>query len=753
MPGKPRHLLGLALTTGFVLLLYGQAVSGRGFFFDRDVWLYWMPHIEWAARSLAAGQLPQWNPFSAFGRPFLADPNFQFFYPPSILNWILPAPPAFTVLVVGHAILGAIGAFRLLRPRLRSAPSALVGAAIFTAAGPVASSANLWHHFASLMYLPWIVDAFLRLRAGRGSARRLGLLTGLQALAGSADVCVMTGMTLLALLPGKPGRLLRLVPKLAGALALCLALAAVQWLPTARLAAQSARSSLGPEVRLHWSVSPPTLIDLMLPWSAVAHAVPGDPDFREQRLRLIPWMYLGASTLPLLILGVRRAPRGGLFLLFVLILALGRHTPLGSLAGYLPVVSSFRFPSKLLWLVTACWAALAAIGVKELGRQPPRAKGGLAAAAFAMLAGAAGIATSGPAAGLDHGDWQRLWHLTLWAPLALGAMLLAISRGSHALKAVTLIVAVDLLVPALGYNAYSAGAMFHIRPSLVDELHRQQAGRIYVFQKSRVDSLGWKSPHEWSDAEAYYFGQGQFLAPPQSLRWSIKGSFDGEFSGLGRLEYSILTGVAGSGETVNEHLLRLAGVTHAVRFPGPEPPELPVVASVPTFHDRPVLVLRVPDPRPMAYVVHRIHKEPSSLDAIRAMSDPSFDGVRTIVRVDEAARPNAAPASDPQPSSARVELEEAGRMVIRTRLSAPGTLVVLNGFSEGWSARVDGRRQEVLPANLLFQSVDLGVGEHLVELEYQTPGLWPGFALSVLGWAFLAFASSTEGRRIARAGV
>lgn len=750
MPGKPRDLTGPALATGFVLLLYWQAVSGRGFFFDRDVWLYWMPHIEWAARSLAAGQLPQWNPFASFGRPFLADPNFQFFYPPSVLNWILPAAPAFTVLVAGHAIFGATGAFRLLRPRLRSLPAALVGAAIFSAAGPVASSANLWHHFAALMYLPWIVDAFLRLRSGRGSMRALGLLTGLQALSGSADVCVMTGMTLLPLLPRRPRRLRRLVPRLGAALILCLALAAVQWLPTSRLAAQSARSSLGPEVRLHWSVSPPALIDLLLPLSGAAHATPGDPDFREERLRLIPWMYLGASTLPLLILGIRRAPRGGLFLLFVLALALGRHTPLGNLVGHLPVVSSFRFPAKMLWLAAAGWAALSAIGVKELERRGTRIATALALAGALMLLVAAVLAAFGPASAFDHPEWRRLWRLTPWAPLALGATLLAVSRGGRASAAVAVIVAVDLLVPGQGYNAYSSGAMFHIRPSLVDELHRQEARRIYVFEKSRLESLGWKSPREWSDAEAYYFGQGQFLAPPQSLRWSIKGSFDGEFSGLGRLEYSILTGLAGSGQVVNAHLLRLAGVTHAVRFPGPQPAELEVVASVPTFHDRPVLVLRVPEARPPAYVVHRLREEPSSMDAIRALSDPSFDSAREVLRVGAARVPQAT-GPDPAPSSARIELEEAGRVAIRARLSAPGTLVVLNGYSEGWSALVDGRPQEVLPANLLFQSVDLAAGEHLVEFEYQTPGLLPGFILSALGWAFLAFASTTEGRRIIRA--
>ena len=48
-----RDAKGIALSIGFVLVLYWQAVSGAGFFFQRDVWLSWTPNIEWAARVLA----------------------------------------------------------------------------------------------------------------------------------------------------------------------------------------------------------------------------------------------------------------------------------------------------------------------------------------------------------------------------------------------------------------------------------------------------------------------------------------------------------------------------------------------------------------------------------------------------------------------------------------------------------------------------------------------------------------------------
>ncbi|MEO8499613.1 MAG: YfhO family protein [Vicinamibacteria bacterium] len=750
MLSLPHHRKALALAIGYCLLLYWPAVSGRGFFYERDIWLYWIPHIEWATRTLASGHLPEWNPFKGFGSPFMADPNFQFFYPPSILNWILPARTAYTILVAGHSIFGVLGAYRLLAPRLRSRLSALVGALIFVAAGPVVSSANLWHHFSSVMYMPWVLDAFLRLRAGRGSTLRLGLLTGLQALAGSADVCVMTGLGLALLLPTRPRRLGRLIPKLGAALALCCGLAAVQWLPTALLASKAARSNLDDGTRLHWSVLPVTLIDFVIPLSGVAHAAPERADFFEQRFRIVPWMYLGASTLPLLLLGIRRAPRGGLVLLFSILLCLGRHTPLAGWMSHLPVISMLRFPSKLLWLVAAVWAMLSAIGHKELGRTGRVTTPYLIPTGVMLLLGSVCLLAYGPVSPSDSPDWLTVWRGVPWAPLGLGSILIGSALGRRALSATALVVAIDLLVPAQAYNAYSSGEMFQVRPSLVDELVRDKAERIHVFQRSRTENLTWKVPEGWSEEEAYYFGQSQFLQPPQSMRWSIKGSFDGDFNGLAPLEYSALTSVALEGLTLKPHLLRLAGVTHAIRFPGPQPPELPLVKSIPTLHALPVLLLKVPSPLPMAYVVHRIREESSSHAAIRALSDPGFDSAHEIIRVGEPDTPEWRAAEAPEaPPEARVEAEEPGRWVIRARLSSPGALVVLSALSDGWRARVDGKPQPVLPANLLFLSVDLGAGEHEVEFEYQTPGLWFGLCLSAFAWTGLGVASARH-RPVAR---
>jgi hypothetical protein len=740
---------GLACVVAFVLALYWPAASGQRFFFERDVWLYWLPHIEWAIKTMSTGVFPEWNPFVAFGAPFVADPSFQFFYPPSVLNWLVPPRFAYTFLVVGHSLLGGAGVYTLLRPRLRSTAGAILGAVVFVGSGPLVSSANLWHHFSSAMYMPWVIDAFLRLRSGgrRGGVKRLAFLVGLQALAGSADACVMTGLGMVLLLPRGRGRLLRLVPRLAVAMALSIALAAVQWVPTALLASRTSRAGLETSGRLHWSVPPSSLIDFVLPLNGPAHAT-SDPQDLEEPLRLIQWMYMGASTLPLLVLGLRRSPRGGMILAFSILLAMGRHTPVAVWLGHLPGIASFRFPSKLLWFVAFCWATLAAIGFRSLierTRSPNRAG---AAAGAIIIALALTLPFFARFLGGQSPEWELIRKLLPVSALGLGGMLLAISFPTRSLIGVIpLLVAADLLGTSRSFNAYASAEMFTTRPAVVDELNRLGARRVYVQQKSRRDAPSWKSPVNWSDKESYYFGFGQFLTPPQSVRWGIKGSFDGDFTGLGRPEYAQLSSIVSEGKTMDPRWLGLAGVTHALRFRGASAPEFPLVAEVPTFRERPVLVLAVPEPLPLAYVAERVISEPSSSAAMRTLASAGFDRTSQIVRVLSETKTTGERTLKATAAEARIVSEVAGKVVIEARVPLGGSLVVLNAYSEGWRATVDGQTQTVLPANLIFQSVDLDAGDHTVEFEYVTPGLKLGASLSAVAWALLAILSAERRKK------
>ena len=62
-------------------------------------------------------------------------------------------------------------------------------------------------------------------------------------------------------------------------------------------------------------------------------------------------------------------------------------------------------------------------------------------------------------------------------------------------------------------------------------------------------------------------------------------------------------------------------------------------------------------------------------------------------------------------------------------------------YSDGWSAKVDGKSVKVYRANGMFMGVLMKSGKHKIELNYVTPGLKMGAAVSVAGWlAFLILA-------------
>lgn len=59
-------------------------------------------------------------------------------------------------------------------------------------------------------------------------------------------------------------------------------------------------------------------------------------------------------------------------------------------------------------------------------------------------------------------------------------------------------------------------------------------------------------------------------------------------------------------------------------------------------------------------------------------------------------------------------------------------------YSKGFRAVVDGKKEPLLKANVMYMALPLSAGEHTVELHYRTPGLYPGIWISCMG--FLLFA-------------
>lgn len=769
---RPALLVGAC---GLVVLtaLFGEALVGRRAFYDRDVAAFWTPRTETFVRTVAAGEPPFWDPHTGFGMPMLADPTFQVFYPFTWLSCLVPPGPAYTVLVAGHVLLAGAGMSLLcLRLGLPSA-AGLAAALSWMAGGPFLSLAGMAPHLAGAALLAWVLWAVEGTVAGvRGALYLLAGLLAVQVFAGSGEMCVMTALLAAGRLLGRTP--LRRLPALAGGGLLGAALAAPQWLP-ALLAVRAGSRVSWAGSGLYWSLHPASLVDVVA--SRLVSEFPLSEAARgglfEGREPFLPSLYLGPFVLLLGLLGTadpsRRALRrwAAAGALTFALLALGKHGPLAPLLQAMPPFSLFRFPVKYALGLAFCLSLLLGLGVAEclgdLGgprRRLLRRKALLGLAGLAVvLALAVGPArptlrvellrAAAPAADLDP-SLLRVAGAAAVLALALGLLVARAGREPPArawVLAFMALLAADLLRAGRGLHALAPPEIVGHRPPLVDLLRPERGrSRIAAVPHSLplLSAQMRYGPAAWEPSWRWTLGFKERLTPLFPGQWGLDGSFDGDVAGLappllGPLSHLVFSG---ADPALSLRLLRLGNVSHVVALEPPLP-ELRPAAAQPSVYAAPVLLLRVPDPMPRAYVV----ASAPVLDdeaALRRLRQPDFDPRHEVIlsgpggglSVGGSTRGQVADLPSPGPASA-----------FEVRLDRAGVLVVVRSFAPGWSARLDGRPAALRRANLLFQAVVVPGGTHRVEFSYEPPGLRAGLLLAAAGLA--AAVVAPRARRIA----
>jgi uncharacterized membrane protein YfhO len=85
------------------------------------------------------------------------------------------------------------------------------------------------------------------------------------------------------------------------------------------------------------------------------------------------------------------------------------------------------------------------------------------------------------------------------------------------------------------------------------------------------------------------------------------------------------------------------------------------------------------------------------------------------------------------------------RVVLDAELSGTGHVVLLDGFADGWQARVDGSPAPVIRANVAFRAVPVPGGTHRVVLAYRPREVFLGAGLSAAA-ALVGFGIAWAGR-------
>jgi hypothetical protein len=767
-----RDLAAGACLAVVVLAAFLPALSPRNVLFERDIAIWWYPQVECFVRAVAEGTWPVWNPYFSFGLPLWEDPAVQIAYPPTWLNLVLMPATYYTLFALGHSWLGALGLYAFLRAMGIGRAAAFLGGAVWCCSGPFVSAVSLFHHYASSSWMGWVLYAVVRLidHPCAGNALRLGAIAATLALAGSADVAAMTavlaaGLLLVRSAVLRGGRVWR---ALAVSVVFAASIAAAQWLPTlAYVLSAGSRTSLRPDQNMYWSMHPASLIDIFVP-QLVAELSP-IPAIRdrlfEAREPFLHSLFLGvpAAGLVLLALLGRRDRLVRIYaLLFVLllVLALGRHTPVLPWLLRIPVVAVFRYPVKALFAAALLWGILAGSGLdvwlRDWGRTERRAAGGAAALmgllAVASAAGAHAFASgkldfllARPAA--DRGAEQALFRLGVAAAGGAVTALLLLWRRAHeghrqwTAAAVAAVAIADLCAVAQKTNLYGPRELVESRPAVLDHLEPPlEHKRVQFSPMVEQGTVERFAAVAGSDAQWIWArGQLESLAPPTGARWRLAGAFDGDFTGLTPPPLPLMADVLGrAGDLpVGLRVLELGAVDYFVSLMPVLRPGLEHLATIPSVYPAPIQLYRVVSGLPRAYVVGRSRIVPAAKDPLRTLLDPSFDP-RAEVVLAEGETLRSGPSFR---GSARIVARTFRSVAIDVEASDVGYVVVVETMVPGWRARVDGAPAPVLHANGTFRAVRVPAGAHRIEMDYFPVGVvWgcgitAGALLVAMAWA------------------
>jgi len=774
--GTDRPLRPWCVASSLLLALfaavYARPIWMGEVFYRRDIARYIHPIYAQLRARLWAGQWPLWNPYEYCGVPFLGDVTNAVFYPPNVaVLWASPAT-AITLLIITHHVLAALGLGLLLQRWGHAVPVALGAGLCFSLSGYAMAMDNSMTYLTGLCWAPWLLWSLDRLLE-RFSAARAGVLAAVYAcLFTSGDLqwtylaILLSGAYTLVCATSK----LRALLWLGAAGGLALGLSGVQLLPLVSIARASNRwGGLPLAAAQAWSLHPVRALELLLahPFGLLSEQTFWGQAFVDNPPHSTPWsngLYLGAAV-PVLALFAGRSLQarylGGLTAL-CLLLALGSHTPVdGWFRAALPGWSAFRYPEKLMSVVTLGLCTAAGLGLGRLLQAPGagllqrRALMVFAAATLAALLITASTYAAAPVwlTGIDrvllaaHGGAHHVartaalellrasgWRASICFTCA--ASLVWLSRRPDPAPNLLAWAWFALFALDLGTaNARlvdSAPAELYRAPAIAAQRIRARLGagapqRIHGAALEFASSL----PLQPDQQNAYYaLWQRQTLAPKIGSEFGLR--YVTGYSSTSSREFELFWNTLS--HVPDDRALDLTAVGFILdsdRTPRyVDPQRFRLLASLPYLGLR---VVELVKPTPLARVVYRTRRAESHERALSMLASASF-AARTMAVVEQDIGPMD-DAAHADPVQHVLETDEAETIV--ARLERRGLLVVAESYDPDWHVSLDGRPAPLLRVNYLQRGVVLEPGRHRVRFLYENRSWLYGAVLTGLSLALL----------------
>lgn len=666
------------------------------------------PWFKFTGEAIRSGHLPQWNPTLLGGLPVTPNGFVNVYYPPTWLTAVLAPFDAYNLFVLLHLVLGALGVYILARTLgARPVPAWVGGLAVFAAEFWVHWSTHLLH-IAGMVWLPWALAA-TKVLIDRPSPRRaagLALVFGLWWLGANPQYAYYGTLTMaawaVALLVHRKathgGRLLPAVAGLVGGTALGVALGAPILLPTVSRAQEIVRER---EEVNSGHMPKRQAIRLLVP-DAYGNARDG-VYFQSDIEKEMDSPFLGVTAIVLCAACVGSGDRRAWILLggigAVLVVAF-TGLPNRLAHAVVPGYDRFRVHARWLSVLPALVAPLAAVGLDRLvsadrrARRALLASGGLAAAAVVIWF----LLVRGSAEAPEDYFLRRGATALALVVLVAGAGLLAARRPRAALAVLVGVALFEVSqVPTEWYPSVVERKAFP--PVAVAGVAENRGGRlVHVGERSQSPPYQPNLPMVSGGDDS----QGQSVLFPRDYDRFLRLIDD-----YGDMAKAVNTAppLADAGQ-LSSPLLDVLDVRTVIA-----PPDVPVPARYPAVHTGnpsvysrsslgPAVLVPAASPANEEGMWARVADpgwDPASIAAVMGLRQPVTGGAGTV----------SGPGSD-RPEHEIWDVDAPGG----------GFLRVSGNWDEGWTARVDGRRQPVLRADGVFRGVVLAPGRHRVEFRY-----------------------------------
>lgn len=353
----------LGLLAAAIAVIFWDVVSLQKAFLSGDHLIQHYPWAKFLQDSLRHFRLPWWTSEIQSGFPLLAEGQIGAFYPPNVVFlFLLPLKFAYNYEVLFHFALGAVFFYLYLKRIKISSEAAFFAALIFLFGS---CEGGFFYNITSQRVSAWFA---LSLFTVEGLTQEfnwrdvaiLAFVIAFQVFAGYLQVaiyCVAFTVLYFLFRVGNDG-----IKPIAGfvlAVILGLGISAVQWLPSIRLSAYSARAEALEPLAYMGSVSPFFLMTPLFPaWTGLWK---GGIYAGILGLWFVFWSALTKKS---------SLEKAWLWILIIsAALALGKYNPFYVLGVKLFKIYFFRIPSKFLFFSSFSLAVLTAFGLDKFLRQ------------------------------------------------------------------------------------------------------------------------------------------------------------------------------------------------------------------------------------------------------------------------------------------------------------------------------------------------------------------------------------------------